>query len=1014
MHKFSNITGSARQGWGKMTPQTFGISRPSHDLSLARPLASNPLFPSSTPTDSTVTLSFNVPFSSSLAGPDVDDIIHATPGALERWSHPVAAPEGTPPHQLPVHVSNVEILRKLCRQISEGGLAGKKIQAVVTSSEPKSVPALACRPLKGLTTNVCLSGDADSVQKMRARILNETPLVLRCATIDVDSNLLLDMATNAVRASVIEHLDVIAKYTGTDLFLLRPKTAHTEVVGSNFNGTVDSGLDSRLRVQVYGDMESAEHAKSRVLIMIDQILKRVVDAMKLELTMHTLICGRSRKNIKLIESATNTAIYFPPPFPRVYGYTPPGAHRRKEDEVFITGHNEESIRQAKQKLHDLVTSTKCFIKDVVVSPHKIDSILLDRLDKARKIMEQNGSYILFPQIGTPRGVVRVQATEILHVERTVREIMALAGQFYSATWWMLQPDPQAASSSRAPPPLSPSDIRMMLSEICTNSGADVRFEKMAFSVNGSDDAVKAAMMVISQIPFVKQTQYRMRVKVELANEHKEFVSGKKNGKINKIMGQSNVQIIFDGFNEYNFYIDVCGAQYEATKAGLDLVEQEMPASISFHVPDQYHKRIIGIGGQHIQRIMKKYSVFVKFSNAMDRGGLGREDDDAKVDNVICRTPARNAQNLDLVKQEIMDMVEQVDSEFVQETVIINRLYHRELLARMSELEDLEKKWNCKIIFPSTEMASDIVTISGPEYQVPLAVDDFLVCNSSRPLINIKLICVRLQGMVPESHEIVLPGSTELRGHLESDEFKQDILGKLKAQYEVDMHINKDAKTWEDPANPTESLTLTYTRNNAGGLKDAIDFLTARLVTHGLDATTIKGAIPRPKSDSFEESLPFFNSKLLQNAPAPLTTESPTKPTFGDEIAERSIFDKFRKPGSISSFSSFLERRRNNANSPASFFMNGSSNGSKASIASMESQSSAYRNPWNDSGVNLPEEDQSTWPPRHFGENKFPLGPGVIMPGEMTPKYDTRASFDSGRPSTSNSMSGYPGPIGPPR
>ena len=45
---------------------------------------------------------------------------------------------------------------------------------------------------------------------------------------------------------------------------------------------------------------------------------------------------------------------------------------------------------------------------------------------------------------------------------------------------------------------------------------------------------------------------------------------------------------------------------------------------------------------------------------------------------------------------------------------------------MSELENLEKKWNCKIIFPSTEMASDIVTVSGPEYQVPQAVDEFLV------------------------------------------------------------------------------------------------------------------------------------------------------------------------------------------------------------------------------------------------------------------------------------------------
>ena len=238
------------------------------------------------------------------------------------------------------------------------------------------------------------------------------------------------------------------------------------------------------------------------------------------------------------------------------------------------------------------------------------------------------------------------------------------------------PDPSQGPTLRGP---APEDIRQMLGDICTNSGADISFEKFTFTINGSDDAVKAAMMVINQIPFVKRTPYQMRVKIELANEHKEFVSGKKNGKINKIMGQSmnnsiretrseltlalgNVQIIFDGFNEYNFYIDVVGSQYEATKNGLDLVEQEMPASISFHVPDQYHKRIIGIGGQHIQRIMKKYSVFVKFSNAMDRGGVGKDDDDIKVDNVICRTPARNAQSLDLVKQEIMDMVEKAVSD----------------------------------------------------------------------------------------------------------------------------------------------------------------------------------------------------------------------------------------------------------------------------------------------------------------------------------------------------------------
>ena len=147
--------------------------------------------------------------------------------------------------------------------------------------------------------------------------------------------------------------------------------------------------------------------------------------MKLELTMHTLICGRGRKNIKLIESATGAAIYFPPPFPGLFGYCPPGAVRRPSDQVFITGDNMDSILRAKQRLHDLVMSTKVFVKPVMVTDTKLDHILLERLDKVRKIIESNGSYILLPPLGMQRGVVRVQGTDVLHVERTVRELMAL-------------------------------------------------------------------------------------------------------------------------------------------------------------------------------------------------------------------------------------------------------------------------------------------------------------------------------------------------------------------------------------------------------------------------------------------------------------------------------------------------------------------------------------------------------------------------------------------------------------
>lgn len=300
-------------------------------------------------------------------------------------------------------------------------------------------------------------------------------------------------------------------------------------------------------------------------------------------------------------------------------------------------------------------------------------------------------------------------------------------------------------------------------------------------------------------------------------------------------------------------------------------------------------------------------------------------------------------------------------------------------------------------------------------------------------------------MVPETHEIEFPSSDELRAFLSSNEFSMDIAQKLKDQYVVEVAINEPRKQTEHDREITvEHLVLNYTRNNAGGLKDAIDFLLLPLMARGLDQSAVKGAIPRPKSDSFEDNMPFFESKLLQRAEPPVTTESPTRATFGDDSTARSIFDKLRKPGSMSSFTSFMERRRKNgSNSPASLFMHASNNASKASLVSMESRDSGYRNPWNDSGIDLEHDQQNghahanSWgsftgatsrpntssnslsggydPKFPFGANgntsttslNTPMIPGLGMVnsmgdatagasnGDVTPKYDARMSNGKG-------------------
>lgn len=83
----------------------------------------------------------------------------------------------------------------------------------------------------------------------------------------------MDATFTGIKASVIDHIDKIAKFAGSDIFLLNPKLSDPEGATASYVNGTDQSLDQRLRIAIYGDPESSEHAKMRVLIMIDQIVR---------------------------------------------------------------------------------------------------------------------------------------------------------------------------------------------------------------------------------------------------------------------------------------------------------------------------------------------------------------------------------------------------------------------------------------------------------------------------------------------------------------------------------------------------------------------------------------------------------------------------------------------------------------------------------------------------------------------------------------------------------------------
>lgn len=82
-----------------------------------------------------------------------------------------------------------------------------------------------------------------------------------------------NLKEGVLKQSITDYLDKTSLWCGVDIFLLGPKL--TPVV-DGLNGDVELRRDQRWRIAIYGDVLSLEHAKTRVLIKIDQLVRPYV------------------------------------------------------------------------------------------------------------------------------------------------------------------------------------------------------------------------------------------------------------------------------------------------------------------------------------------------------------------------------------------------------------------------------------------------------------------------------------------------------------------------------------------------------------------------------------------------------------------------------------------------------------------------------------------------------------------------------------------------------------------
>ncbi|KAG1137375.1 hypothetical protein G6F37_011566 [Rhizopus arrhizus] len=543
----------------------------------------------------------------------------------------------------------------------------------------------------------------------------------------------------------------LLKIYNVKINVIQPKIQYSSLVS-----------DNPTLIEITGSPKEVEDCRVRILVLLDEKQNLKTETLQLPLKLHYLICGKKRSGLLPIIEETSTNIYFPSPFDQ---------QGDVEADIYITG-EQTQVTRVKGMLNKLAVqkAKSMYHKDIDLSSKKIDWLLLHRRDELRKIMHDNGAYIMFPLIGSGETRVTVYAENRVNAERTLRALNLQTCTIYEACFYFNNGNDEQGDLYNA---LfnSPPHLTVFVSELSRVSGSEVFYkpEQGCIEILGSERAIRNVYQRLQEMQSLQTLHAQTIFRLESSNDHQDFISGKKNGKINKIMRTSGAKIKFSPFiNDYNFLIEVESTSFTKALDGLTLLQEELPAEISFFVPESYHKRIIGVGGKNIQRIMKRYGVFVKFSNTEEFASLGGYYNNE--DNVVARTPMKNGINLDNLRHAVMELVQPRDKSYISKQVRVPFVLHRELIHNYQAdfiTEVIAKRSHTRVIWPPSELACNYVTLLGPEAHIP---------NASS----------LLETIVPEAYHLYVPNIINL-----DHAFQQELIDRFLETYHIKVEYQHD-------------------------------------------------------------------------------------------------------------------------------------------------------------------------------------------------------------------------------
>ncbi|KAJ3016953.1 hypothetical protein HKX48_003779 [Thoreauomyces humboldtii] len=724
--------------------------------------------------------------------------------------------------------------------------------------------------------SVTVMGTTAAVGRARGIMLRNMPTQ---AMLTIKAPLPLLLSTSGeMQPHVRKRLDLIMTATRTEITCVgqnedsSPRGKHAVPPGMPPDDE-DKPWES-MDVEIVGRNEDVEMGKMDVLIFFDELSLQAglhIEPMAIPPNLQAVLAGRKRGILETVMHETQTNIYVPTPFLaetcRPENLQQVVAYART---VWVAG-TPQGVRLAVERMSFMAQQRAALLQTRSISalPRKLDWLLLNRKPQLQAIMSDNATHITIPALGSTQNTVQIAGDDRVYLDRTCRALMHMICGFYVAGI-------QLASNPIPPGAKSSHPLVIALSQVPLQTSCELLLSPPYIELYGLNPFVKEAFMGLTRhptlLPMVRDTKFQL----ELALEHRDFINGKKNGKINKITKTSGCRVTFqEHFNDWNMLIDLYNATPGRCVEGLGMLEDELPAEISFHVPEAYHKRIIGVGGKNIQRIMKKWAVYVKFSNAEEFAQLGGYF--ANMDNVIARTPAKNAESLAMAKESIVELTGVDAAQEHTTLVVIPRQMHRLVVGpRAVYLNDLVKTTGVLVKFPKKDSGQDAVVMTGSEQGIAAARN-------------------RLLELVPAVHFYAVPGGPKAWHAVTCPDVGILVL-RLLQEVGLDMYVHHAPPGESEQEAPQCTFMLYYHRQHTppATLEVARGMIAEYLTGHGVsvpvpEPPTPGGTIPpRPgmgsRSGSYANLQPNGNYDSFQHFHSKLVVGGASKAESRESLA----------------------------------------------------------------------------------------------------------------------------------